>query len=127
MDRLGALEAEIMDVLWSAPGPMTVRNVLDSRTGPRPLAYTTVMTVMDRLFHKGALTRERDGRSYRYQPAVSRSVFAARMMSDILATTEDKGLALLRFIQAMDAAEYEALREAIRWRSSSGGEPRREG
>jgi predicted transcriptional regulator len=120
VDRLGELEAEIMDVMWSAPAPMTVRNVLDSRVDARPLAYTTVMTVMDRLFRKGWLTRKREGRSYLYQPAVSRSVFAARRMTDILATTEDKGLALLRFIENLDPAEYEALREAVRWRSGRG-------
>jgi predicted transcriptional regulator len=120
VDRLGELETKIMDVMWSAPGPMTVRNVLDSPIGARPLAYTTVMTVMDRLFRKGWLTRNREGRAYHYQPAVSRSVFAAKLMSEILAATEDKGLALLRFIEEMEPAEYEALREAVHWRSGRG-------
>lgn len=125
MDRLGDLEAEVMDVMWAAARPMTVRNVLDNvldaRGGARPLAYTTVMTVMDRLFHKGWLTRAREGRAYRYAPAFSRSVFAARLMGDILAGAEDKGLTLLRFIEAMGPGEFEALREAVDWRSGRTG------
>ncbi|WP_101833314.1 BlaI/MecI/CopY family transcriptional regulator [Frankia canadensis] len=113
MEQLGDLEAEIMDRVWSARGPMAVRDVrglLD-----RPLAYTTVMTVMDRLFRKGWLARERSGRSYRYQPALSRSAYTARLMSEVLSGAEDRGLTLLHFVETMNAAEYESLRSAVQW------------
>ncbi|WP_256790098.1 MULTISPECIES: BlaI/MecI/CopY family transcriptional regulator [Frankia] len=113
MEQLGDLEAEIMDRVWSARGPVTVRDVRGLLA--RPLAYTTVMTVMDRLFRKGWLRRERSGRSYRYQPALSRSAYTARLMSEVLSGTEDRGLALLHFVETMGAAEYESLRSAVQW------------
>lgn len=73
LEGLGALEAEVMRRLWGSSSPLSVRTVLgelnEQRT--RPLAYTTVMTVMARLAEKGLLRRERDGRGYLYEPAVS--------------------------------------------------------
>jgi predicted transcriptional regulator len=82
------------------------------------LAYTTVMTVMDRLFRKGWLVRERVGRSYLYSPALTRGEYTAKLMRDVLSTTDDRGLALLHFVETMESAEYEALREAVRWHGS---------
>jgi predicted transcriptional regulator len=114
--QLTDLESEIMDRVWSARGAVTVRDVRDLLE--RPLAYTTVMTVMDRLFRKGWLGRERSGRSYRYQPALSRSAYTARLMSEVLSGTEDRGLALLHFVETMDPAEYETLRSAVQWHDS---------
>ncbi|MEX5632925.1 BlaI/MecI/CopY family transcriptional regulator [Parafrankia sp. FMc2] len=118
MERLGDLEAEVMDQLWAARGPVSVRGVRDALQSTRPLAYTTVMTVMDRLFHKGWLVRDRVGRSYQYRPALSRGEYTARMMRDVLSTTDDRGLALLHFVDTMAPAEYEALQEALRWHRS---------
>jgi predicted transcriptional regulator len=70
---LGPLEAEIMNVLWSAGEPMSVRDVLARLNESRdePLAYTTAMTVLARLAEKDILARVRDGRGYLYEPAVS--------------------------------------------------------
>lgn len=69
----GPLEGEIMDVLWGVPEPVTVRDVLGvlNRARETPLAYTTVMTVMNRLSDKGAATRVKSGRCYCYAAAVS--------------------------------------------------------
>ncbi|MCZ4101609.1 BlaI/MecI/CopY family transcriptional regulator [Streptomyces sp. So13.3] len=70
---LGPLEVEIMNVLWSAPAPVSVRDVLDALNGTRgtPLAYTTVMTVLSRLADKGAAARTKEGRGYAYTAAVA--------------------------------------------------------
>jgi predicted transcriptional regulator len=67
---LGPLEADVMRALWEAEEPLTVRQLLDEvNRGRDPrLAYTTVMTVMNRLAEKGALRRERRGRGYAYHP-----------------------------------------------------------
>jgi predicted transcriptional regulator len=70
---LGPLEAEVMRALWKAGEPLTVRELLgrlNEGRGQR-LAYTTVMTVMNRLSTKGALRRERRGRGYAYEPTAS--------------------------------------------------------
>ena len=70
---LGPLEGELMEILWSAKRPMTVREVLEQANGHRadPLAYTTVMTVLSRLADKGVLARRREGRSFAYQPTAA--------------------------------------------------------
>ena len=66
---LGPLEAEVLRAMWTYGRPVTVRELLehvnDGRS--RPLAYTTVMTVMSRLEAKGVLARERAGRGYLYR------------------------------------------------------------
>lgn len=71
--QLGRLEAEVMEVLWTAGRPCSVREVLDALNGrlDRPLAYTTVMTVLARLTEKGVLDRTAQGRAFLYVPAVS--------------------------------------------------------
>jgi len=53
MRQLGELEAVIMDRLWEWGRPALVREVLDDLRKDRPLAYTTVMTVMENLHRKG--------------------------------------------------------------------------
>src|ERR1035441_10702291 len=72
--RLGELERAIMDVLWEAPDPCTVRQVSEHLC-ERGLAHTTVMTVLDRLAKKGFARRERDGRARRYRAAASREAY----------------------------------------------------
>ena len=69
---LGPLEADVMRAMWAAKQSLTVRELLDAlnRQRAQPLAYTTVMTVMSRLAGKGILHQHREGRSYRYEPAV---------------------------------------------------------
>jgi predicted transcriptional regulator len=70
---LGPLESDIMEVLWAAPEPLSVRAVLEDINIARrpPLAYTTVMTVMARLADKEILVRHKDGRSYVYEAVVA--------------------------------------------------------
>jgi predicted transcriptional regulator len=65
----GPLESEVMDAVWRAGSPVSVREVIDELNGRRsePLAYTTVMTVMSRLAEKDALSRRKAGRGYVYE------------------------------------------------------------
>ena len=63
--NLGPLESDVLQVLWSK-GESSVRDVLEQLD--RPLAYTTVMTTLDRLFKKGLLDRYKAERSFRYVP-----------------------------------------------------------
>jgi predicted transcriptional regulator len=67
---LAPLELECMSVLWPL-GEGTVREIHRQLAVSRPRAYTTIMTIMDRLAHKGIVTRYRVGRAYRYQPNLS--------------------------------------------------------
>jgi BlaI family penicillinase repressor len=67
--QLGPLEQRLLDGLWTR-GNATVRELLEG--GCQDLAYTTVMTTLDRLFKKGLLTRSEEGRAFRYAPQFSR-------------------------------------------------------
>jgi predicted transcriptional regulator len=107
---LGSLEAQVMDALWAAGGPLTVRETLDVLNDGRtpPLAYTTVLTVMQRLAGKGALTRTGRGRGHAYAPAVADE--AALAVRDVLHAYGDA--AVTHFIG--QAAADPALRERLR-------------
>jgi predicted transcriptional regulator len=70
--QLGGLEAAVMAVLWEQP-EVTVHDVLDAVAWHKPLAYTTVMTVLNRLVDKGFARRELQGRAARYWPVVERA------------------------------------------------------
>jgi predicted transcriptional regulator len=107
----GELEAVLMERLWSAGRPMVVREVVDGLD--RPLAYTTVMTVMDNLHRKGWLNRQRDGRAWRYEPAVSRESYTAGLMNDVLATSTDRVSALMRFAEEIEPDDAAALADAL--------------
>jgi predicted transcriptional regulator len=67
--QLGPLEERLLEVLWQR-GNATVRDLVDGAC--RDLAYTTVMTTLDRLFKKKLLSREAEGRAFRYSPRFSR-------------------------------------------------------
>jgi predicted transcriptional regulator len=70
---LGPLEAEVMQVVWRQKRPLTVRELLEQLNDGRSpqLAYTTVMTVMNRLTDKDVLRREPRGRGYVYEATAS--------------------------------------------------------
>jgi predicted transcriptional regulator len=113
MRQFGELEAVIMDRLWERNRPALVREVVDDLRQDRPLAYTTVMTVMDNLHRKGWLRRHRDGRAWRYAPTGSRSGYTAALMSGALATSTDRRTALAHFVLQMSPHDAELLRQAV--------------
>ena len=129
--RLGELEATVMDVLWRAPEPCRVRDVRSELAPGRPLAYTTVMTVLDNLHRKGWVQRELDGRAYLYRPVASREEVTARALRDLLDSSEDAEAVLLHFVRSVSERESEVLRDALAaaepaLRPDEGG-PRRNG
>ena len=69
--EIPALELECIKVLWEA-GDLTVHAVRERLFPRRPLAYTTVMTVLDRLARKGAVSRRKMGRAHVYHAVYSR-------------------------------------------------------
>jgi len=85
-EPFGRLEAEVMEVLWRR-GDLAVREVQTQLT--RTVAYTTVMTTLDRLFKKGFVNRRREGRAFLYTPAYARhelqSTVTTNLLTDLLA------------------------------------------
>jgi predicted transcriptional regulator len=114
MRGLGELEAAVMDRLWSRAVPSTVREVHADLRRERRIAYTTVMTVMDKLFKKGVLRRDLDGRAYRYTPVLDQTDYSADLMRQALDASGDHTAAFLRFLERMTPQESAALAEAYR-------------
>jgi predicted transcriptional regulator len=107
----GDLEAAIMDRIWSAGRPLLVRDVHRALTPER--AYNTVLTVVDILYRKGWLAREKDGRAYRYRALVTREDYAAGLMREVLAASSDRAATLRRFAERIGRDEAEQLHEAL--------------
>lgn len=116
LTRLGDLERAVMDQLWSAPGPQTVRQVHEALSMRRDLAYTTVMTVLQRLAKKDLVSQLRDDRAHRYAPVRGRDELVAGLMVDALDQAADSGgrqAALVHFVEYVGADEADALRRAL--------------
>jgi predicted transcriptional regulator len=109
----GELEAAVMQRLWNRAEPATVRDVLTDLVRERELAYTTVLTVMEKLFRKGWLGRESQGRAHVYRALVSREEYTAGLMREALTDSGDREQALLHFVGQMTLAEAAALRSAL--------------
>ena len=78
-----ALELEIMKVLWEA-GPSTVQAVQERLAGERPLAYTSVQTMLNVLHRKGKVARTLKNRAYLYRPRMSQRKAAAQAIRDVV-------------------------------------------
>jgi predicted transcriptional regulator len=81
--RFTEAEIELMNILWDC-GPATVQMVVDRLPSERPLAYTTVQTVLNVLHRKGGVRRKLRERAYHYEAAVSRSRAASTAIRDLV-------------------------------------------
>lgn len=114
MAILGDLEHRVMDVLWQAHEALSVRDVHSVVTKERDLAYTTVMTVLDRLAKKGVVGRARDGRQWLYVTVQSREGMVANQMLELL--PEDDGGrrdALVALVRRLDSPDRDVLAETL--------------
>ncbi|MEV0946674.1 BlaI/MecI/CopY family transcriptional regulator [Rhodococcus sp. NPDC049939] len=116
MAGLGELERAVMEHLWSTSEPQTVRQVHEELATRRDLAYTTVMTVLQRLAKKHLVIQQRDDRAHRYLPVHQREELVASLMVDALQQADKSGsraAALVHFVGQVGADEADALREAL--------------
>lgn len=131
--RFGELERAVMDVLWSPSTEVdtkvtgdenpeqedtswwTVREVYARLVAERDIAYTTVMTVMDRLAKKDVVHQEKDGRAYRYRAVASRSAMTAGLMRETLSDLGQgsRESALVAFVTEASADDIAALKQAL--------------
>lgn len=111
---LGPLERAVMEIIWERDdAEVTVRDVLDAPVG-RGHAYTTLMTVLDRLWHKGFVARRRVGRAYAYRAKRTREQHVEGLIGQILAGAGNRQSALLGFVRGVDAEDLAELRRVIR-------------
>ncbi|GGB32850.1 transcriptional regulator BlaI [Gordonia jinhuaensis] len=116
MSGLGELERAVMDHLWSSEEPQTVRQVHAALAAERGLAYTTVMTVLQRLAKKNLVAQIRDDRAHRYSPSYRREDLVASLMVDALSEADEsqaRHAALVSFVGKVGADEARALRRAL--------------
>lgn len=113
MRGFGELEQAIMDVVWDADEPLTVREVMRRLTLEREPAYNTVQTVTEILHRKGWLVRAKDGRAFRYRATKDREGYAASLIDQVWATGADRTATLVRLFDGMDRDEVAELRAAL--------------
>lgn len=115
--RMGELQRAVMDRLWADEDGhwFTVREIHESLAESRALAYTTVMTVVQRLAKKGIVAAQQDGRAHLYQAARSRGDMTADLMRQALDefSLEDRRTALVAFVGEASSEEIAALRQAL--------------
>ena len=110
----GELERRVLEVMWARDEAMTPRDVHTVLVQERELAYTTVMTILVRLWKKGDVRRDPAGRAFAYQPVRSREEHVAERMRGALAAAADPAAALGHFVQSLDAVERRQLRRLLR-------------
>ena len=110
----GDLEAVVMDRLWECDGATTVREVFEDLLRDREIAYTTVMSTMDNLHRKAWLSRERDGKAYRYWPSMTREEYGAALMREALDAGSRSDRVLAHFLEQISAEDSAALRKVLR-------------
>jgi len=107
----GALEHDIMTVLWSATSPLSPAAV--KALLPTALAYTSVATVLGRLHAKGLVARHEAGRAYAYEAAIAEPELAARRIGDVLSSAGDRSAVLAGFVGSLSESDASALRQLL--------------
>lgn len=107
----GALEHDIMAVLWAADRPLHPGDIKDRlETG---LAYTSVATVLGRLHTKGLVERTESGRAFAYRATIDESQLAVRRIGEVLASVPDKAQVLAGFLGTLSKKDIKALRAML--------------
>src|SRR5438034_9814709 len=109
-----------MDRVWRSDRPLLVRQIWSDLRPEREPAYNTVLTVVEILYRKGWLSRQKDGRAYRYRATTSREEYTAQLMGEALAASTDRVATLRRFAERIDPAEAEQLRAALEQAQQAG-------
>ncbi|QQM55735.1 BlaI/MecI/CopY family transcriptional regulator [Rhodococcus pyridinivorans] len=110
MHRLGGLEAEVMNELWSTDEPQSVHGLVERLRDRKEFAYTTILTVVTHLYEKGWVQREKRSRAYYYSPSRSREEATSEALRALLDSSTDPSAVLLHFAKTVSDREYDALR-----------------
>jgi predicted transcriptional regulator len=112
LEQLGELETELMERAW-AHQEISVRG-LHQEMGKR-LAYTTLMTTLDRLYKKGLLHRRKEGKAYFYFPVLTEQQYQESLTQHffgmVLNDRKNSGAVLSRFVEAVGEADQRMLEE----------------
>jgi len=107
----GELESEVLAALWATEQPLTPAEIQAGLDGG--LAYNTVHTILKRLYDKGLVLRDADGRRGAYRPAKNAAELTAEAMHEALDRDPDPVAALRRFVTNLTPKEKAALRDLL--------------
>ncbi|MFI9244636.1 BlaI/MecI/CopY family transcriptional regulator [Streptomyces sp. NPDC053086] len=107
----GELESEVLATLWATERPLTPAEIQHEIGGG--LAYNTVHTILKRLYDKGLVLRDADGRRGAYRPAKNAAELTAQAMHQALGRGPDPIAALRHFVTGLGAEEERALRALL--------------
>ncbi|MFF4958875.1 BlaI/MecI/CopY family transcriptional regulator [Streptomyces sp. NPDC001222] len=107
----GELEGDVLAALWAIGSPSTARQVQERLPGD--LAYTTVLTILSRLYDKGLLVRHREGRGYAYEPARDEASHTAHRMHSLLEGGSDREAVLASFVSELSAQDEQMLHHLL--------------
>ena len=107
----GALENDVLRVLWAADGPLLPGEINDRLDAG--YAYTSIATILTRLQAKGLVTRNAAGRAFAYSAAVDEPELAVQRISELLDSTSDRTQVLSRFIGGLSDREAKAIRALL--------------
>ena len=110
---MGSLESAVMRVLWSSTEAQSATDVASALASAHPVAYTTVMTVLERLRDKGLVRRNKEGRAFRYLPALNADDYVTGLIDEALGEASDRTATLLHFAGTLSKDEARALRSAL--------------
>ncbi len=114
---LGELQTAVMEVLWQEPN-LAVNDVESRLQRTREIAHTTVLTILDRMFRKGYLTREKEGKAYIYAPRYTREEFeqavAQQVLGALLGQFSEPALSAFVDLVSEDAETLDRLENIIR-------------
>lgn len=108
MKELGELEQQAMDIIWSCQACFVLDVVAKLRQKRHILAYTTVATILQRLFDKGLLTRKSQGKSYLYSPKVTKEIYSKNIIRSYVNKFLDTfgDVAVASFANSIDTLPY---------------------
>jgi predicted transcriptional regulator len=107
--RLGNLETDVLEALWASATPVSVRDVLALVRRRPPLAYTTVLTVLDRLHAKGLVERRKDGKAFLYWARTTREAWLGDQAAGVLLDGPPEASVLMAFLDSAERADPELL------------------
>lgn len=112
----GPLETRILEAIWEAQEPSTIKEVQDKLGRDKPMSFNTVMTVMNRLVDKGVLLKSSAARSYRYRAVMSKEEFLETQSKELtLDLVQEFGpLAVAHMVDAVEQVDPQLLDELER-------------
>ena len=110
---MGELEGQVLAALWDGEDWMTPRAVLEALAVEPPLSYSTVRTIVERLWKKGVLERRPEGKGFAYHTVVGRAERTAHRMVALLDASADSDAALAAFLSGLGSRRRSRLRRLL--------------